>query len=108
MQTEYLEITLKIDDIDRSAAAGVYAKYKKPFLDTVSGALSKELLLREDDVQVLHGFAASSGDSRPLRSSVLKRVWLRRSVSCLAGLPRAASTASGSTSTSPSKNSQIL
>ncbi len=38
MKTAYLKITLKIDDADRSAAAGVYAKYKKPFLDTVSGA----------------------------------------------------------------------
>ncbi len=58
MKTAYLEITLKIDDVDRSAAAGVYAEYKRPFLDTVSGAVSKELLLREDDVQVLHGFTA--------------------------------------------------
>ncbi len=62
MKTAYLEITLKIDDVDRSAAAGVYVKYKKPFLDTVSGALSKELLLRADDVQVLHGFTAK-GDA---------------------------------------------
>ena len=37
MKTAYLEITLKIDDADRSAAAGVYAEYKRPFLDTVSG-----------------------------------------------------------------------
>ena len=58
MKTAYLEITLKIDDADRSAAAGVYAQYKQPFLDTVRGAQSKELLLRGDDVQVLHGFAA--------------------------------------------------
>ena len=48
MKTAYLEITLDIDDADRSAAAGVYAKYKQPFLDTISGALSKELLLRGD------------------------------------------------------------
>ncbi len=62
MNTAYLEITLKIDDVDRSAAAGVYAKYKKPFLDSVSGALSKDLLLRGDDVQVLHGFTGK-GDA---------------------------------------------
>ena len=48
MKTAYLEITLKIDDVDRSAAAGVYVKYKKPFLDTIRGAVSKELLLRGD------------------------------------------------------------
>ncbi len=62
MKTAYLEITLTIDEVDRPAAAGVYVKYEKPFLDTVSGAVSKELLLRGDDVQVLHGFTAK-GDA---------------------------------------------
>lgn len=52
----YLQITLKIDDANRPAAAGVYQKYKTPFLDTIAGAKSKELLVRSDDVQVLHGF----------------------------------------------------
>lgn len=27
-----------------------------PFLDTITGAQSKDLLIREEDVQVLHGF----------------------------------------------------
>lgn len=52
----YLEITLKIDDANRATAAGVYTQYKQPFLDTISGATSKELLARDEDVQVLHGF----------------------------------------------------
>lgn len=52
----YLQITLKIDDANRPAAAGVYQKYKAPFLNTIKGAKSKELLIRSDDVQVLHGF----------------------------------------------------
>jgi len=52
----YLEITLEVDEVDRPAAAGVYQKYKQPFLDTVAGASSKELLVRDEDVQVLHGF----------------------------------------------------
>ncbi len=52
----YLEITLKIAEADRQSAAAVYSKYKQPFLDSISGASSKELLLRTDDVQVLHGF----------------------------------------------------
>ena len=52
----YLEITLKISESDRQSAAAVYSKYKQPFLDSISGASSKELLLRDDDVQVLHGF----------------------------------------------------
>ena len=53
----YLEITLKIDPQDRAAAGAVYTKYRKPFLTTIPGAKSKELLMRDDDVQVLHGFA---------------------------------------------------
>ena len=52
----YLEITMKIDDMNRPAAAKVYTDYRTPFLNTIPGALSKELLVREDDVQVLHGF----------------------------------------------------
>jgi hypothetical protein len=53
----YLEITLKVDPQDRAAAGAVYAKFKQPFLSKVPGAKSKELLVRDDDVQVLHGFA---------------------------------------------------
>lgn len=53
----YLEITLKVDPQDRAAAGAVYAKFKQPFLDKVPGAKSKELLIRDEDVQVLHGFA---------------------------------------------------
>ncbi len=52
----YLQITLKIADANRAAAAGIYQKYKGPFLDTIAGAKSKELLVRDADVQVLHGF----------------------------------------------------
>ncbi len=55
----YLQITLKIAPNNRSAAAGVYQRYKAPFLETVAGARSKELLVRDDDVQVLHGFATA-------------------------------------------------
>jgi hypothetical protein len=52
----YLEITLQIDPEDRAAAAAVYSKYKAPFLRDVAGAQSKDLLVRDEDVQVLHGF----------------------------------------------------
>lgn len=52
----YLEITLQIDDSNRAAAAAVYSQYKQPFLTTVPGATSKDLLVRDEDVQVLHGF----------------------------------------------------
>ena len=53
----YLEITLKVDPQDRAAAGTIYSKFKKPFLTKIPGAKSKELLIRDDDVQVLHGFA---------------------------------------------------
>jgi hypothetical protein len=52
----YLEITLQIDPKDRAAAASVYSKYKPQFLADVPGAQSKNLLVRDEDVQVLHGF----------------------------------------------------
>lgn len=52
----YLQITLKITDANRAAAASVYQKYKPTFIDTIPGAKSKELLVRAEDVQVLHGF----------------------------------------------------
>jgi hypothetical protein len=52
----YLQITLKIASANRPAAAGVYRRFKAPFLGTIAGAKSKELLVRDDDVQVLHGF----------------------------------------------------
>lgn len=52
----YLEITLKISEKNRFAAAQVYKDYRQPFLKEIKGAQSKALLLREADVQVLHGF----------------------------------------------------
>jgi hypothetical protein len=52
----YLEITLQIDPKDRAAAAAVYRKYREWFLGDVAGAQSKDLLIRDEDVQVLHGF----------------------------------------------------
>ncbi|GIL39213.1 hypothetical protein [Roseiterribacter gracilis] len=52
----YVAITLNIAPNDRPAAANVYAKYKPPFLQTVKGALSKQLLIRDEDLLVLHSF----------------------------------------------------
>lgn len=69
----YLEITLQVDPADRSAAAAVYAKYKSPFLDTVPGATSKELLVRDEDVQVLHGFQAVADAEAYLESDLFTR-----------------------------------
>lgn len=52
----YLEITLKIAAANRAAATAVYSRFKTPFLSTIAGARSKDLLVRNEDVQVLHGF----------------------------------------------------
>ena len=60
MPGAYLQITLDIEPQKRDAAAEVYGKYRQQFLDEVSGARSKELLVREEDVQVLHGFEQAS------------------------------------------------
>jgi hypothetical protein len=69
----YLEITLQVDPADRVAAAGVYEKYKQPFLDTVPGATSKELLVRDEDVQVFHGFRTVADAKAYLGSDLFTR-----------------------------------
>jgi hypothetical protein len=66
MTKAYLEITMKVSETDRAKAGAVYSKYKQPFLTTAPGAKSKELLIRDEDVQVLHGF-----DSRTSAESYL-------------------------------------
>lgn len=66
----YLQITLKIAPTNRAAAAGVYQRYRAPFLDTVAGAKSKQLLLRDDDVQVLHGFDTPAHANAYLNSAL--------------------------------------
>lgn len=52
----YLEITMKISSENRPKAAKVYTDYRAPFLKEITGALTKDLLIRDEDVQVLHGF----------------------------------------------------
>jgi hypothetical protein len=75
MSKAYLEITIKVPAKDRKKAGAIYSKYKQPFLATIPGAESKELLLREEDVQVLHGF-----DSRASAESYLKSPLFARDV----------------------------
>lgn len=66
----YLQIIMKIADANRAAAAGVYQKYKDPFLNTVAGAKSKELLVRDEDVQVLHAFDTKENVHAYLKSEM--------------------------------------
>lgn len=56
MTKAYLEITMYVNNSNRPAAAGVFNRYKQPFLSEIKGAISKDLLIRDEDVQVLHGF----------------------------------------------------
>lgn len=66
----YLEITLDIPAANRAKAAKVYTDYRKPFLDTIKGATSKNLLIRDADVQVLHGFASADDAAAYLKSKM--------------------------------------
>lgn len=68
----YLEITMVIDNANRSAAAKVYTDYRQPFLDQIKGAVSKELLIRDEDVQVLHGFDSVENAKAYLDSEMFK------------------------------------
>lgn len=66
----YLQITLNIPVGHRPAAVGIYQKYKAPFLGTIAGAKSKELLVRGEDVQVLHGFDSQENAQAYLQSAL--------------------------------------
>ncbi len=66
----YLQITIQVADKNREAAAGVYTKYLEPFLNTVPGAESKSLLVRDEDVQVLHGFSSKEAAEAYIKSAI--------------------------------------
>lgn len=68
----YLEITMVIDEGNRPAAAKVYADYRQPFLNQIKGALTKDLLIRDEDVQVLHGFDSVETAQAYLSSDMFK------------------------------------
>lgn len=69
----FLEITMKVNESDRAAAASVYTKYRQPFLETITGAVSKQLLVRQDDVQVLHGFTSLAEAEGYLKSDLFNQ-----------------------------------
>jgi len=55
---------------NRPTAAGVYNKYKQPFLKEIEGAVSKDLLIRDEDVQVLHGFESAESAQAYLKTDL--------------------------------------
>lgn len=66
----YLQITMVINEENRKDAVAVYTKYKGPFLSDINGALTKDLLVRDEDVQVLHGFDSKENAEAYLKSDL--------------------------------------
>jgi hypothetical protein len=87
MGKAYLQITLQIRSENRNAAAQVYLKYREPFLKTIPGALSKELLVRDEDVQVLHGFGTAEQARAYLQSPLFAQEVVPELQAYLAGEP---------------------
>ena len=75
MQTKvkaFLEITMNINEENRAAAAKVYTAFKQPFLSEINGAVTKDLLIRQEDVQVLHGFTSVEAAAEYLKSEMFQ------------------------------------
>ena len=67
-----LQITLDVSPANRAAAAAVYQRFKAPFLSQVPGAKSKDLLVRNEDVQVEHTFDTEENANGYLESDLFK------------------------------------
>jgi len=87
MPKVFLQITLNIKEENRVKAAGVYTKYKEPFLSQIKGAKSKELLIRNEDVQVLHGFDSLQNASNYLKSKLFENDVVRELTPLLENQP---------------------
>ena len=83
----YLQITVAIDDDNRAAAAAIYFDYKEPFLTTIDGAEQKSLLVRDEDVQVLHGFDSVESAAAYLESSLFNEDVVTKLAPLFAGEP---------------------
>lgn len=69
----YLQVSLNVAAKDRPAAAAIYSKFKGLFLAQAAGAKSKELLVRDEDVQVLHGFDSIENAKAYLTSALFNQ-----------------------------------
>ena len=87
MTKAFLEITLKIAPENRAEAGGVYTKYRQPFLSNAPGAESKDLLVRAEDVQVLHGFDSRANAESYLRSALFQKDVVTALKPCLSADP---------------------
>ncbi len=73
MKMVYLQISLNVATKDRPAAAAIYTQFKGPFLAQAKGALSKNLLIRNEDVQVLHVFDSGENAKAYLASALFSQ-----------------------------------
>lgn len=87
MASAFLEITLHVVQENRSNAGAIYTKYKQAFLSGVPGAKSKDLLLRTEDVQVLHGFDSTQNAESYLKSQLFQKDVVRELKPFLADAP---------------------
>lgn len=87
MKRAFLEITMKVSGADRAKAGAIYAKYKPPFLASIPGAKSKDLLIREEDVQVLHGFDSQASAESYLESKLFAKDVVGELTPCLMAPP---------------------
>lgn len=87
MTKAYLEISLNIAVENRATTGAIYTKYKQPFLDKIHGASSKELLIRDEDVQVLHGFDTAENANAYLKSELFNNDVVKELAPLLAANP---------------------
>ena len=87
MPSAFLEITLNVTQENRPHAGAIYMKYKAAFLSDVAGARSKDLLLRPEDVQVLHGFDTIENAENYLKTPLFQKDVVRELKPFLAGAP---------------------
>jgi hypothetical protein len=83
----YLQIKLNVPAKHRTAAAAVYQRYRAPFLDTIPGAASKQMLVSPDDVIVLHGFDTAAHAEAYLTTSLFAQDVVTALQPLLAGAP---------------------
>ncbi|HEY6873389.1 MAG TPA: hypothetical protein VI298_11755 [Geobacteraceae bacterium] len=71
--TVSLQITMKIDSRNQEEVWEICTRFKQPFLETIPGAKSKEFLVRDEDVQLHHGFATVADAENYLSSTLFNR-----------------------------------
>jgi hypothetical protein len=69
----FLQITLRIDPNRRSTAVEVYERFKQTFLSDIPGARSKVLLMRDEDIQIMHEFETADQARSYLKSTFFEQ-----------------------------------